>query len=302
MPAMTQAIGLAAPALAAPRPASRSAARLADLAVDALIAEAHLTPKPALVDGRGSGAHADLDLPTMVRSANALRPTFTAMAEAAEGIEPGRRLRELLGAIGRRGERDMLAATGGSNAHRGAIWVLGLFIAAAVGGSRGDAGELAGRVAGLACISDGHAPDGGSHGLRACGRYGVAGARGEAMSGFPAVVRVGLPMLRRARDRGLGRDEGMLDSLMAIMAMLDDTCLLHRGGRRALAAAKDGAAAVLAAGGTSTPAGLSALASLDAELLAMNASPGGSADMLAASIFLDWLGVQPARSFAFGSG
>ena len=33
------------------------AERLADLAVDALIDEADLSPKPALVDRRGNGAH-----------------------------------------------------------------------------------------------------------------------------------------------------------------------------------------------------------------------------------------------------
>lgn len=42
--------------------AASLAERLADLAVDALIAEADLSPKPALVDRRGSGAHTDLHL------------------------------------------------------------------------------------------------------------------------------------------------------------------------------------------------------------------------------------------------
>ncbi len=35
---------------------------IAALAVDSLIAEVSLTPKPGLVDSRGSGAHADLDI------------------------------------------------------------------------------------------------------------------------------------------------------------------------------------------------------------------------------------------------
>lgn len=50
---------------------------IAAKAVDALIAEARLTPKPALVDENGSGAHRDLDLGTMLCSANALQPTFS---------------------------------------------------------------------------------------------------------------------------------------------------------------------------------------------------------------------------------
>ncbi|MDX1368017.1 triphosphoribosyl-dephospho-CoA synthase, partial [Pseudomonas sp.] len=38
---------------------------LADLAVEALIDEADLSPKPGLVDRRGSGAHSDLHLGLM---------------------------------------------------------------------------------------------------------------------------------------------------------------------------------------------------------------------------------------------
>jgi triphosphoribosyl-dephospho-CoA synthase len=74
---------------------------------------------------------------------------------------------------------------------------------------------------------------------------------------------------------------------MAIMAGLDDTCLLHRGGWPAVAAARRGARCVLVLGGTATAAGWEALLSLDAELLRRFASPGGSADLLAACLFLD---------------
>jgi triphosphoribosyl-dephospho-CoA synthase len=59
------------------------AERLADLAVDALIDEADLSPKPALVDRRGSGAHTDLHLGLMHASALALWPAFKEMAEVA---------------------------------------------------------------------------------------------------------------------------------------------------------------------------------------------------------------------------
>jgi triphosphoribosyl-dephospho-CoA synthase len=42
---------------------------LGALARQALVAEAELTPKPGLVDRRGSGAHTDLSLDVMTRSA-----------------------------------------------------------------------------------------------------------------------------------------------------------------------------------------------------------------------------------------
>ncbi len=109
-----------------------SDAQLARYAVTALIEEAQLTPKPALVDRRGSGAHRDLDLAIMLRSAHALEPTFAALARVARRRgEPSALLRTELAQIGRAGEQDMLRATGGSNAHRGAIWIIGLLVAGA---------------------------------------------------------------------------------------------------------------------------------------------------------------------------
>src|SRR5215471_995520 len=91
----------------------RLAARLATLAVDALIEEAELTPKPALVDRRGPGAHTDLSLELMRSSARALRSSFELMALASFRQIPSQTLREDLGAIGRWAEQSMLLTTGG---------------------------------------------------------------------------------------------------------------------------------------------------------------------------------------------
>src|SRR6202034_2716151 len=81
----------AADSVQGPRRA-RKLADLADLAVDVLVAEALLTLKPALVDRRGSGAHRDLDLPRMLKSARSLHGTFLSMASpaAARGPRPPR--------------------------------------------------------------------------------------------------------------------------------------------------------------------------------------------------------------------
>ena len=51
-----------------------------------------------------------------------------------------------------------------------------------------------------------------------------------------------------------------------------------------------GARAVLTAGGSATPEGQQALHLLDRQMLALNASPGGAADLLAATLFLDRIG------------
>jgi triphosphoribosyl-dephospho-CoA synthase len=263
---------------------------VAELAVCALVEEAELTPKPALVDRRGGGAHDDMDLEMLRRSAYALHPTFGALAHRAHCCAPSRRLREDLAAIGRRGEEAMFAVTGGVNTHRGAIWTLGLLAAAATMAASGTphAGiaTIAGRVA---AFPDRHAPSETSHGCLVMKRYGVAGARGEARRGFPHVVGVALPALRTAREAGCPEWLARLDALVALIANVDDTCLLHRGGRVALRDAQTGARAVLDAGGNATAAGRRALQALEAALLRHNAAPGGSADLLAATLFLDAL-------------
>lgn len=263
---------------------------LAGLAVSALIEEAELTPKPGLVDKQNAGAHTDLTIELMIRSAQSLRTTFTDMAYAAFQRKPSQCLREEIAEIGRHGEIIMLEATGGTNTHKGAIWALGLLTASAaihqpVASSR----QIAFTAGELARYSDRYAPELSSNGSRVQQRYKVSGARGEAQQGFPHVIDIALPALYRARDEGVKEPFARLDALIALIAHLDDTCVLHRGGMEALKAAKEKAFSILAAGGVSTPAGWNALKELDEELLACNASPGGSADLLAAALFLDGL-------------
>jgi triphosphoribosyl-dephospho-CoA synthase len=276
-------------------------AQLAALAVAALIDEARLTPKPALVDRRGSGAHRDLDLAKMIRSAEALEPTFAALARVSRGRAPSATLRAELAQIGRAGEIAMMQATGGSNAHRGAIWILGLLVAAAAMGAT-QATTICTTAAQIACFPDRFAaPVSDSNGERVRRRYRVGGARREAQDGFPHLVDVGLPALHRARASGIPEDAARIDTLLAIMASLDDTCLLHRAGLPGLTAGRQGALRVLACGGSSTPKGHSALATLEAELMALNASPGGSADLLAATLFIDTLIQRNASGNPSGS-
>jgi triphosphoribosyl-dephospho-CoA synthase len=261
---------------------------IADLAVAALRAEAELTPTPGLVDRRGSGAHTDMDLGMLLSSAEALHEGFAECARTAQEMPLGVELRARLGVIGRMAERQMLAATGGVNTHRGALWALGLL---AAGVARHREVHCAIRfAAALALLPDpvlrGHTD---SHGARARKRYGASGAAGEAGAGFPHVVGHALPVLRRARARNADETTARLDALLALMANLEDTCLLHRGGVAGLTAIQRGARRVLAAGGSDTPAGRSRLAELDELARTRGLSPGGSGDLFSAALFLDSL-------------
>lgn len=279
-------------------PARGNSPWLAGQAVDALLDEARLTPKPGLVDRRGRGAHTDLDLDLMCRSARALAPAFADMAGAARDAgAPTLALRESLGRLGREAEAAMMKATKGINTHRGAIWAMGLLVA---GAAIEPTGQSPARTAHLAAViarlPDRHAPQvTGNKGERACRDYGVPGARGQAQAGFPQVIERGLPELQRSRSRGDSETASRLNALLAILSGLDDTCVLSRAGPAALRALQSDAAAVLAGGGVATLTGRRLLRQLDARALAFNASPGGAADLLAATLFLDRLDLRVRR-------
>ena len=267
---------------------------LARQVLQALLDEVTLTPKPGLVDLRSRGAHTDLNWALMCHSACALQPVFQAMADAGADSIDDDALRQRIGAIGREGEAVMMAATGGVNTHRGAIWALGLLVTAAAQlQERGDSlapSAVAARAGALARLTDRSAPlDTSNKGQLACRQYHVGGARGQALAGFPHVLDVGLPALRAARARGDNPTTARLNALLAIIASLDDTCVLSRGGVAALLAVQAGASQVLAAGGAGTRAGTQALLALETKMLELNVSPGGAADLLAATLFLDSL-------------
>jgi triphosphoribosyl-dephospho-CoA synthase len=261
---------------------------LAALAEQALIAEAELTPKPGLVDRRGSGAHSDLSLQLMRLSATSLRPFFAAMGAISTGRDLDISLRRDLAAIGRDAERKMYQVTGGVNTHKGAIWNLGLLVAAAARSDVTHSGEIAADAGTIARLPDRPQPALITHGDMVRKRYGInAGARAEAASGFPHVLESGLVTLRIVRAAKFPEEICRLDALLSLMSEVDDTCVLYRGGGDALSVVKSRAQAVLLAGGCATAEGRRRMRKLDQELIARHASPGGSADLLAATIFLD---------------
>ena len=274
------------------------AQRLANVARDCLIDEARLSPKPGLVDSRGNGAHHDLSLDLMERSAHSLTPTFLQLARHSWQRPADIALRETVGRLGREGEQQMMAATDGVNTHRGAIWALGLLVsAAAMLDGNASAQEITQSAALLARLPDSAAPKVFSKGLKATHQYRVPGAREEAQQAFPHVMALALPQLLRSRALGAGESEARLDALMAIMTSLSDTCVLSRAGMTGLETMRRGAKAVLLAGGSATENGRAALALLDAQMLALNASPGGAADLLAATLFLDRVSQPASCSF-----
>lgn len=283
---------------ALPRPDTPIApARIAAMAADALTAELVTWPKPGLVSLVDSGSHTDMDAGTFRRSIAAITPGLRACAEAGRQGASMQRLR----AIGIAAEDAMLQATGGINTHRGAIFGMGLLCAAAGALGRPGPGQ---HGAALLCetvrrrwgerivrlpvaIS--------SNGTGVLRRFGAGGARAQAASGWPVVRRVGLPALLAGRHAAPGDENAArVQAFFALMAELEDTNLLHRGGEAGLRFAQDSARAFLDAGGVAAPDWQRRACALHRVFVERRLSAGGCADLLGLVVFVDaWTGAYP---------
>lgn len=261
-------------------------------AYQALLREARLTPKPGLVDQESSGAHRDMDLALLERSARALRPYLARFAERG-AEEYGLPLNGRLSALRLDGmdvERAMFAATHGVNTHRGAIFLMGLLCYAA--------GRLSAQRKPLDALSVTHIAAGVCMGVtgelfasagRAFLSYGAKGARGEAEAGFPSVIETAFPAYHDALHRGASEDDAWLLALLQLIANVTDANVLARCGREVAGQLRINAvriALAFPAGGEDFRA---ALRRLDQWCVGQNASPGGCADLLSCAMFLSTL-------------
>jgi len=261
---------------------------VAALAEQSLQLEVHTWPKPGLVSHVDTGSHTDMDADTFLRSGSAIRPFF------AELVEAGMRNGDMaeLRRIGLRAEFAMLRATGGINTHRGAIFGMGLLCAAA--GLR-----LAGHADAGISLGDAVAKrwargivDGPyllySHGQAAARDFGAGGARQQAASGFPCVYEVGLPALHNAFALAPGDAEAArVQAIFALIAVLEDTNLLHRGGLTGLQFAQQSAQSFLDRGGIGQPDWRRVARATHRAFVERRLSPGGAADLLAMSLFVE---------------
>ena len=234
---------------------------LADLAERALKMELDTPLKPGLVGPDSVGAHKDMDYDVMRKGIAAIRPFFARMAMAGTPDE----LRQL----GIDAEAAMLAATGGVNTHRGAIFALGLAL-------------YRQPIAETAALLD--------NGTSKRREAGIRGAMQMAKDGYKELFEDWLPYYRSIK----AEEYGLQKTLLRIMATLDDTCVIHRVGYERAMAVKDEAKALLkeipghAGNAEAVMADLIGhLKELCERYAAEGISPGGAADMLALTFFID---------------
>ena len=286
---MTAAIFCLQPPVARHRSArQRYCSEIARAAVRSLYDELSLYPKPGLVSLVDNGSHDDMDAATFMRSLFSLRRYFFHIACAGAAGAPFTELKQL----GIAAERRMLAATGGVNTHRGAIFCIGMLCAAA---GRCKALGLPSTPTAVRAMLQrewstalaAHADaSGASHGLAMAARHGASGAREEAALGMPSVFGVALPALQRVHTQTGCWERARIEALFALMAHASDTNVYYRGGAAGAALVRALARRFIERGGIHRADWLRYAIACHRIFTRRRLSPGGAADLLAAACLL----------------
>ena len=199
-------------------------------------------------------------------------------------------------------ERAMTAATGGVNTHKGLVYALSLLLYGS-GYSLYSAGRVLPREAArfasaavapsvreeFSALENSSGARAKTHGERLYLQRGITGIRGEASSGFPCVLEMGLPSLENALKGGSSLNDAALHALFSIASRCEDSNVITRGGYGFWKASHLPLMAELA---RELPpysgAFLHRLSEVDAEYSRLGISPGGAADLLTCSLFLYW--------------
>lgn len=264
---------------------------ICQIATRALLYEVSTTPKAGLVDADNTGAHSDMDISTFEKSAITLAPYFKQFVLSGTQAQNLEQLFFDIRQVGISAEIAMLSATGGVNTHKGIIFSLGI-VCAALGYIYQNENEYSEQLLRDTCKKmvvslerdfDNVTIDTAiSHGEKVYANYGIRGIRGEAIDGFSSVFDISLPFLKKCLDENFSMNDAAVLTILHIIANIDDTNIITRSDYQTLKKMQEKIAVFL----ENPQDYLNFARELDLEFIELNISAGGSADLLALTLFM----------------
>ena len=261
--------------------------KLSSLALNAILTEISLTPKPGLVDKFSNGSHSDMDYQAFIISSATISQYFGDLVRAGLTFADHDHTKALpiIRKIGLEMETAMFDATNGANTQKGIIFLMGLclFSCGKINGQsdKFDIEEFRFVVKNICKdltfneLSNRHDSIK-SHGEAVFKKYNFGGARGEAESGFRTVFEFGLPQIA---DCDRLNDEALTKSFLAIASNNMDTNILYRSNFEVLSQFQNLCKITLEDFTSENYSNVIDYCKKE------NISPGGSADLLAVTIF-----------------
>ncbi len=276
---------------------------ISSLAIQAMMYEVTCYPSPGLVSFISNGAHKDMDYYSFIDSTASLAKYLTLCAK--RGMESGNPKAVFLDLkqLGIEAEKCMLKKTKGVNTHKGMLFLMGICCAAA--GVAAQENKKFGEIQQIIIdITEGivkrdlepilekkHLIKDGKY----CGRnlsYGeklfleheIKGIRGEIEKGLPLIFNFALNLYKETTE--LNKNHRLVHVLIGIMQYSEDTNIIHRHSIDMLKYVQEKSKYIMSIGGMKTEKGREAIKLLDREFVEKNISPGGTADLLAVTVFL----------------
>lgn len=270
---------------------------LGQLSLKSVLYEISCYPSPGLVSPISSGAHKDMDHFTFLDSIAALDPYIYKFAKCGYLNAMNKEIFNEIRSIGIEAEHAMLESTKGINTYKGMIFLMGISVAATAKAifEKRPFEDISDIIADMTQgIVDRELNNRRNtedkkitYGERIYEEYGIPGVRGEVESGLKTVFEKSL--LYYDGMSYLGQQERLVQTLLYIMGQCDDTNILHRHSIEKLQYVKDLVRGTLELGGMGTVEGRDAINNLDFKFSKEGISPGGSADLLAITIYFSMI-------------
>lgn len=277
---------------------------ISSFAIQSMLYEVACAPSPGLVSVISMGAHKDMDHYTFIDSTCALIKYLTLCVEQGLSSKSSKELLRDIRPIGIEGEIQMFKKTSGVNTHKGMLFLMGISCAA-VGKAIHDNKEfkdipeiikkmceglvqkelykLKEEAQKYASLEEMAIKRGLSYGEKLYLLYNTEGIRGEVERGLPIIFDFSLNFYKKNYD--LSKNDRLVHTLLGIMQYSEDSNVLHRHSKEILSEVQERSRYIIGIGGMKTAEGREEINNLDIDFSKRRISPGGSADLLAVTVF-----------------
>lgn len=275
--------------------------KIASLATRSILYEVVISPKPGLVDRFDNGSHSDMNIYHFINSAFSLQNHFENYLKIGyeHSSQDINNLFDKLRKEGVLAEKSMFEATDNVNTHKGLNFAFAIILGA-IGyylklnhkSKYIDFDVVFQIVKNMSKnliekdFSDINESNAKSYGEKLYVKYGILGPRGEAAGGYAFILDKILPYIQKRKNEEYDHEKIFLEVLILLMTKVEDGNLIHRGGigewRKVKLEAEKLYEKILKGEDIRI-----LLNKYNKVLIERNLSPGGAADLLCISIFLN---------------
>lgn len=268
------------------------ASLLADTALEGMIYEVSSYPSFGLVSPLTKGAHKDMDFFTFLDSSFAIKHGLKRMAETIYSSLPLDIAFKKLRAIGKEAEVDMFDATNNVNTHKGMIFLLGIAISSTARAlyEKKEFSDIKGIITEmtkdiLKDFDNINPSKPLTHGEKLFVEHGFTGIRGEIGNGLDIVFNGSLQVFTETIEKTKNFNLAALQTLIFLMGKVMDSTIVYRHDFEMLEKVKKEMQDIFDKGGIYMENSSEIFHNLEKKYIENRISPGGSADLLAITIF-----------------